>query len=420
VLCAPCSMCHADHDWQIRWRYVSDDFQSGPLWMPSDLFGGLDLARRPLELHVDGLPLRHFTGQARDTYLRAIPVDVLVSLSMAHPTPPLTTRLASLKRLLLESRHLLTFHYRDRGQGTYFTFAGNERFPAFKELSLKSYDWNHDVSTFRQHWDFSRLRSLELSSVPLFNFLSSVPASELADLHTLRVEDFSAHLPDQRREASRRLSGLVKNHVRALRTFEATCNIDEFRIDAIIKHATSLRHLRLNDHIGFGEDDRYCPTLAIEDVRLLAECCGRLQTLELDLDARTTNVTAFLRNICVFPALHTLTLHVPSAIDTTADADSDTQDGEANQQVAQRMFDFLMREKAPKASHSNEEQPSAVWQSVTINLGGWRTVMIRRLSEAWQQRNRMGIFAEQCFVWRRDEEGQMKMEELAAVEAQAE
>jgi hypothetical protein len=379
--------------------------------MPSDVLSGLDLDRAKIELHIDGLPLRHFEGTLRDTYIRAIPADLLVSLRMAHPTPPLTTRLASLKQLLLRSRRLLAFHYRDRGQGTYFAFAPDERFPAFRELSLKSYDWRHDGAAARRHWDFSRLESLELISVPIFNFLSAVPLADLSGIQTLRVEDFSAHLPDRRQAATRRLHLLVKDHIRALYGFEATCHTSLFQIDALLAHASTLGSLRLNDHVGFAEDDRLCPTLQVTDVEKLAKHCTKLHTLELDLDTRQTDVTAFLRAISAFPRLDTITLHVPTGGDPNVTVNPTQRD--ANLWGANDLFDRLeyLRRTAGSDRH---------WKSVTINLGGWRPVMIRRLSERWLQLNRFGIFAEQCFRWTRAPDGSVSMEQLATTEAHAE
>jgi hypothetical protein len=401
--------------------------------MPSDVFSGLDLQSSPIDLHVEGLPLRHFEGQARDTYTRAIPAHSLVSLRMAYPTPPLTTRLSCLKNLLLQSHRLQSFYYRDRGQGTYFTFASNERFPAFRKLTLRSYDWNHDAAAVRRHWDFSQLRSLELTSVPLFNFLSSVPPAMLSGLRVLRVEDFSAHLPDRRREASRKLHALVKNHINELRLLQASCHLSEFPIDALLAHASTLANLRLNDFSGFADDDlQRCPTIPVEDVQRLAEHCKRLHTLELDLDTRHTDVKRFRKAICAFSALDTLVLHVPTAVnvpanelmddaltiynplnlmsatstrpDHTATAESQR---DANAIAARAIFQELLREKDD-------------WHSITVNLGGWRPVMIRRMGDAWQQLNSMGVYAEQCFVWRRGDNGrEMVMEELSSVEAQA-
>jgi len=378
-----------------RWRYEDGEFCYGPFWMPSDVLSAHQHRRPAPELHVDGLPLRHFEGAAADTYIRGIPTDLLVSLKMAHPAHPLTTRLGSLKELLLRCRRLETFHHEDCGQGTQFAFGPGERLPAFTDLMLRHYDWRHSRESVAAHWDLSRLRSLRLVSVPIFNFLSSVRFSDLAGLHTLHADDFSAHLPtDRRQDAARALHVLVRDHVAALRVLSATLHTRLFPVvDALAPHAATLEALRLRDHVGFGDDDRRCPTLALADVRALARRLTRLASLELDMDLAAADpadgVAPFLDALAAFPALHTLALHVQTRLRPHgryapgADPDRD---------AALATFAALVRRRPPGAP---------AWRRVTVNVGGWKKVMVRRLAEAWRAQNRRGFFAERCFVLER-------------------
>ena len=339
-------------------------------------------------LYVQDLPLRDFTGPDRDTYLRAIPADFLVSLKLTSPAPPLSTRLDSLKRLVLQSRRLETFHYEDKGQGTRFSFAGDERLPAFKELALKSYDWAHSSEEVKRHWDFSRLESLQLISVPIYNFLSSVHPGELAGLKELTCEDWSAHLHDKRTEATLALYLLVKRHIRALRTLSITCHTQQFDLDAILAHGPTLQELSFRDHVGFRDDDRRCPTLRPSDIVHLARHLPYVHTLELDMDARRCNPSDFLRALCTFPNLHTLTLHVQTVLRPL----DEVQPGyDRDLAAASQTFGFLLHWR-------QEYSGSRGFRRVVINVGGWRPVMVRRLGQAWRRQNSMGIFAERCFV----------------------
>jgi hypothetical protein len=362
--------------------------------MPADVLDPQHPGFANIQLHVEDLPLRNFDARQQNCYLRAIPTRLLVSLKLGTPTPPLATRLQSLKKLVLDARRLETFNYQDRGQGTHFTFSGTERLPPFKHLSLKSYDWTHDSEEVESHWDFSRIHSLSLLSLPVFNFLSSVSFPDFSNLQHLHVEDFSAHLPDRRREATQKLHGLIKNHIRALRSLEITCHINYFPIDALLTHAPTLETLKIRDHVGFAEDDRRCPTLWVEDLRLLCRRMVVLKTLELDMDTTKTEPTLFLEALSSFPRLHTLTLHVQTVLHSQemvppgSDRDMD---------VAMGYFDSLMRKRTASA------RPADVvpWHSIIINVGGWRKVMLRRLGEAWRRQNARGIFAERCFVLER-------------------
>ncbi|ORY67459.1 F-box domain-containing protein [Pseudomassariella vexata] len=380
----------------VRWRYTTVEFRSGRLWMPADIFSLQNVRLNRTKLHVEGLPLRDFTGQLQDTYLNAIPTNMLVSLKMASPAPPLTTRLDSLKKLLLQSGRIETFHYDDRGQGTRFTFADNERLPAFRELALRSYDWNHSATDVQAHWDFTRIRILQLVDVPMLEFLVSVPFEDLLDLQALHCEDFSAHLPDRRLEATRGLYFLVRR-IRALRTLKLTCHTQHFPVDAILSHARTLQVLRFRDHVGFGEDDRRCPTMWVDDLALLSRSLVNLHTLEIDMDVTLCEPPLFLRALCAFPRLRTLTLHIQTVLRVLefvhpgADQDYD---------AAMRIFGALVRGKH-----------GAPWRCITINVGGWKRNMVRRLGEAWREWNEMGIYAERCFVLEKGVGGELLVRE---------
>ncbi|KAF6840686.1 F-box domain-containing protein-like protein [Colletotrichum plurivorum] len=393
----------------VRWRYVDAEFRTGRLWLPSDVLNPQQTRFNDTKLFVEDLPLREFEGQLRDTYVRAIPTDLLVSLKLASPAPPLTTRLNSLKQLLLLSRRLETFHYEDKGQGTNFKFSHGERMPPLRDLVLKSYDWNHSKEETLAYWDFTRLESLDLISVPVFNFLSSVDFTHLTGLRRLHCEDYSAHLVDKRQEATGGMYLLVANNIRALQTLSITCHIQLFPLDGILRHGSSLEVLRFRDHVGFAEEDRRCPTLWAEDISTLAIGLPYVNTLELDMDVALCDPSEFLRAICNFRSLHTLTLHVQTVLHALEvvhpgmDRDYD---------AALRTFQFLLREK-------QQANPNLPWKRITINVGGWRKVMVRRFSAAWRRQNENGVYAERCFVLERNEFGQLIYREEMSVEGRS-
>lgn len=386
-----------------RWHFEDEELQTDGVWLPADL---LDAGQtQSTRLSIENLPLHEFHPNAVDSYAKAIPTNLLVSLKLAYPTPPLTTRLGSLKHLLLAATRLEVLYYQDRGQGTQFRFNPGERFPPFRELTLKSYDWHHGAEEVEQHWDFSRLRSLELISMPTFNFLDSVCFSDLEDLHTLHVEDWSAHLLDRRMEATQKLYSLVKNHVRELESLEITCHVAHFPVDAIIKHQSSLRRLKLRDHAGFSEDDRTCPVLNLSDLARLADNLTNIHTLEIDMNSQTQHAEAFIQILSRFPKLDTLTLHTQTTLQhletISAGADPDYR-------AAIHWFSLLLRYRS---HHVNPGCCS--WKKITLNVGGWKRVMVRRVSLRWRLLGEMGIHAERCFVLEKQTEQYGVREEMA-------
>ncbi|KAH6651744.1 F-box domain-containing protein [Truncatella angustata] len=386
----------------VRWTYIGAGFCSGDFWLPADVLSPRHIQLNKTKLYIDDLPLRNFTSNQQDVYFKSIPSNVLTSLKLASPAPPLTNRLESLKQLLLRSRNLETFFYQDRGQGTHFTFSEDETLPSFKELVLRSYDWGHTETEVEDHWDFSSIRLLRLIDVPIFEFLRSVPFEDLTDLHTLQCDDFSAHLAaDRRQEATRGLYCLVKK-IRSLRDLEFTCHTQHFPLDALFHHGKSLHHLRIRDHVGFSDEDRRCPTIWPADLAALSQKMVKLETLELDMDTAYCDPPLFLEAICNFPRLHTLTLHVQTVLRALEVVHPDV---DRDYEAAMRNFRALVRGKM-----------GVSWRSITINVGGWKQHMVRRLSEAWRTQNAQGVYAERCFVLKRSAAGEITLREEMSFE----
>ncbi|KAI1080489.1 hypothetical protein F5B20DRAFT_570319 [Whalleya microplaca] len=386
----------------FKWLFVKSDFQHGLLPVSSDIISPRHIQADKTELYIVDLRSRDFYGDQYDTYLQGIPACCLVSLKMASPTSLLKDHLDPLKRLVLRARHMHTFQYDDRGQGNRFSFIGNERLPAFEDLTLRSYDWDHSADMVQKHWDFSKIRCLKLIDVPMFPFLTSISFSDLRGLQTLHIEDFSAHLPDKRQEATRSLYDLTRQ-IRALHMLAIICHTNLFPVDGLLQHAASLRALSFRDYVGFDDEERRCPTIAAEDLAQLSRTLTYLHTLELDFDALCCDTATFMRVLCEFPHLETLTLHtqtvlrpleeVPAGIDRDYEAAMDT-------------FETLVRGKKGTS-----------WRSITINVGGWRRNMVRRVGAAWRELNRRGVYAERCFVMERGAEGRMVVKEEMVVES---
>ncbi|KAK0390689.1 hypothetical protein NLU13_0192 [Sarocladium strictum] len=403
----------------IRWNYTSSpDLKTPTCWLLQDALDLRNLRSRDITLQIFDLPLQDFTASSDPSILtRTIPAPLMTTLTLGHPRPPLTYKVGPLKMLLLQAAQLKVFHYEDRGQGTRFRFDRDDgRMPAVEDLMLRSYDWDHGMEEVRRHWDFSKLRSLQLLQVPIYNFLSSIDPSHLRDLHTLRVEDFSAHLPDKRREATRALSDLVAGHITSLEVLDLVCHVSLFSIEALLGHRLTLRELRLRDHTGFGEEEHAVPTVSGEDLARLAREMPLLHTLELDMDVTQCNAREFLSAACRFGSLHTLTVHVQTLLRPLDAIQAGT---DRDFEAAMATFRFLLdeRDRVSKLP-TYAKNTFTPWRRITINVGGWRRVMVRRVSSAWRERNEHGIFAERCFVLERSAlHGQLGVREEIGVES---
>lgn len=374
--------------------------------MPSDILDYSQIGRNGTQIYIENLPLGGVQHDFDESYFNATLTRHLVSLKLLNPNPPLTTRPDSLKRLIMQSPCLQTLHYQDLGIGTSFKFQGEERVPPITDLALKSYNWEHSPEEVAKHWDFSRIRSLKLINIPVSNFLNSVYLPDFALLRTLKVEDYGGHLQDMRPSATRRLYDLIKHHINALETLDITCHTQIFGLDAIREHRDSLRTLRFRDHVGFEEEDKRCPTLGLEDLAILSAELTFVHTLELDMDITLCKPCDFLEAVCSFPRLDTLTLHVQTRLRANDRVDLRT---DRDYDAALETFNSLI--------HLREEQrPGLPWRRITINVGGWRRVMVRRMGYGWKRQNARGVYAERCFVLERNERGRHGVREEAASE----
>lgn len=383
-----------------RWRYMGSQRHPGCLSRPSHILSLEHIKANNIKLFIEDLPIIKFDDDFHDVYLQAFPANHIASLKMTSPLSPLTSRLECVKRLLLEAHHIETFHYSDRGQGQQFLFEANERLPAFEDLMLRSYDWNHSIEDVRGHWDFSRLRHLTLIDVPLFQFLSSVPYTELHHLRTLHCEDFSTHLLDRRLEATDGLYELV-NQIQSLCNLKVTCHTNLFPVHGLLRHADSLRVLSFRDYVGFEDEGRPCPTMWDKHLALLSRKLVGLQALELDMDVALCESSLFLRALCNFARLDTLVLHTQTVLRPLEDGEYPINE-DWDYDAALQTFSTLV--------HDKQGTP---WRNIVITVGGWKPAMARRMSEVWREWHKIGVYAERCFVLERNTEtGEITIQEV--------
>ncbi|KAG5982121.1 hypothetical protein E4U55_002268 [Claviceps digitariae] len=386
----------------VTLHYVQDDDQqTSGLWSLSDILDFGQLNRHKTKISIRNLPLGGSQQDLSPSLLDPVLTKHLVSLQLAKSIPPLTTKVDTLKRLLVQCPSLDTLEYEDLGRGTSFTFSAGECLPPVSNLVLKSYDWAHSADEVERHWNMSELRSLALDSVPVSNFLRSVSLGDLRHLTCLRVHDSLASSLDRQEDATQGLYHLVKNYIDALQILDMTCHTRLFPIDAITKHGASLREVHFRDHTGFRHDDDKCPTLSPKDIAALGRSLPFVNTLELDMDAGLCSPPEFLQALSTFPLLQHLTLHVQTLL-RSSETDDPTRDRDYESAI--QTFSFLLRQR-------DRTNPDVPWRHMTINVGGWRRVMLRRVGSEWRSKNARGIFAERCFVLERDDAGQYNLQE---------
>lgn len=354
-----------------------------------------------VKLHVQDVPLRECSSASKDL-LASIPANALVSLKLAYPIPPLSATLDSLRGLLTRCTALETFHYHERGQGTFLRLTENQRLPAFRHLMLESYDWQHSKDAVAKYWNLANLKSLRLASVPVYRFLQSINTADLANLTYLQLDDAYARLDsEESEEGTVLMHNLILHHIHALEFLEVTCHQRLFGIDAILKHAASLTSLRLRDHVGF-DTGRVCPTLSVLDITAIGNKMHALRSLELDMDCPASEQAFFLSAVAKLPRLQRLTLHIQTAVEPPGIDDEGNQqlplvEGDVDLQGAHGLLHALLW------AIRCETPPGHVFalQQLVINVGGWKPTTARRIGSTWRALNEQAVFAERRFVFDR-------------------
>lgn len=228
---------------------------------------------------------------------------------------------------------------------------------------------------------------------------------------------------------------LIREHIRSLAHLDITCNLRQFPIQAIIRHRDSLQYLRFRDRIGFEEDDDVlCPTLPVCDLSAIASALTHLRTLELDMDTDHCDPAEFLHTIGEFGNLRELTIHTQAVASSascsshspwfsyTADKEIDevTSNAAAHDSamcMALGLLKQLTRRQAKNSIAAGQHDTTPLLRKVTVNIGGWKPVLLRRVASSWRRRNRRGIFAERCLVLERAPfQSSFSMTELVASE----
>ncbi|KAM7216632.1 hypothetical protein V8F06_007947 [Rhypophila decipiens] len=368
-------------------RYICPRYNR---WVPSDINSLTAHDPAKIKIHIEGLPLGALDGKHADLYRSVIPSQSLVSLetTVQHTTAVCAAEphLPSLKGLLLASKSLEVFRYRDSEKTpTRFYFDQGERLPAFKEITLRSYDWTHGTEEAASHWDFSKIRSLELVSVSAFNFFSSVSCrlGDFANLHTLRVDDSGIRSNgDGSREQSQEVAAsiihsLIRDNIHALHSLHLTVDIASFPIDALLRHSGTLKQLIFRHHQAFSTttDDRL---LSVNSLGRLARSMTRLESLEIDLNVFHPSLAKFLGQMWKFKRLRNLTLN---SVKTVA-GHALFPDGGDGKKCAEEMILNLLRRRGRgrKGRKTGPTPAAATWETVVMikevggggGGGGWQ------------------------------------------------
>ncbi|KAI8966364.1 hypothetical protein F5Y11DRAFT_153697 [Daldinia sp. FL1419] len=386
----------------LRWRCIENQYLRSPepyISTPSDILSTYHLEINRTRIHVEKLPLDDLYSEI---FIRGIPASNMASLDIIDTH--LASAIDQLRRLLLRSPLVDNLNYNGLGQGVYFKFNEGERLPPFEGILLRSYDWVHTAEDVRKHWDFSRLRRLTLIDVPLYRFLTSVSPEQLERIREIHCADFSTHTSmedadwgtvytDRREDATRLLHSLIGG-IRALDKINITCYTELFPIDAILRHANSLKHLGFRDYLGFEDETKRYPTLSIGDLTELSTKLVHLEFLEIGMDPLEVDPRKFLHTLCNFPRLKDLTLHtqtvwLPDFVMPNYEVHVD-RDGCATMDTLR----FLVRGK--------QNKQESTWRTVVINIGGWKPISLR-IFPPRPHRNRFGACPQRCFEMKRDD-----------------
>ncbi|KAK4215835.1 hypothetical protein QBC37DRAFT_114833 [Rhypophila decipiens] len=384
----------------LRWSFICNTGPRYNRWVPSDINSLTAHEPAKIKIHIEGLPLGALDGKHADLYRSVIPSQSLVSLetTVQHPTAVCAAEphLPSLKELLLASKSLEVFRYRDNEKTpTRFYFDQGERLPAFKELTLRSYDWTHGVEEAALHWDFSKIRSLELVSVSAFNFFSSVSCrlGDFANLHTLRVDDSGIiqhhHRSngDESREQSQEaaaasiIHSLIRDHIHALHSLHLTVDIASFPIDALLRHSGTLKRLIFRHHHQAFSTTTTADHLLLSVTSLgrLARSMTRLESLEIDINVFHPSLGKFQGQMWKLKRLRNLTLI--TCIKTVA-GHAQFPDGDDEICAEERILDILRRSRGRRmrSRKTGPLLPVATWETVVVinevggggGGGGWQ------------------------------------------------
>ncbi|KAF4617096.1 hypothetical protein G7Y89_g15052 [Cudoniella acicularis] len=266
-----------------------------------------------------------------DRISRISALDLDAFFAFIRCVPPSTFVDSQVNKLLIDAKNLKYLKL-STPNSSFFHAAG--RLPPIEELHLLRHSWLYTADDFREVWDFSKLRCLEIGRVNLVSFLSTVAAEELQNLRELRIwfaADYGTVCQPLDFEQSQvtTLLGNLFNHTRLLEVLEIPCTVQEIQVTGISANK-KLRVLKLRD---FSEFDRRStpqqlgvshrnlsrplivprpqsehsdgintfPVLTIGNLELLQKSCSLITELDLGYDCQTEVKVRSL--VCALPLI---------------------------------------------------------------------------------------------------------------------
>ncbi|KAF4621871.1 hypothetical protein G7Y89_g14474 [Cudoniella acicularis] len=242
---------------------------------------------------------------------RSIPMESLVSAKLREHTDCLPRRLSRFRRinivglfkeaLRLESFHLIVQYNPIR---TDEVLPGSV--PAAKELVLPFW-LQYSPKTL----DLSKMESLSTDfRYGTSRLLRALPAQPVSQLKALKLV---ARIGDWPQLGFREQLGGMIEAIDALEVFHLRCDLHAFNLEWLIKHCNSLRELVLGQlHKMYStEICKGVMGFSIGCIQDLQQYFPKLETLALDLGAKTSYIQTFPKALSQFPALRDLTIRVP-------------------------------------------------------------------------------------------------------------
>ncbi|KAG4437950.1 hypothetical protein IFR05_006574 [Cadophora sp. M221] len=201
-------------------------------------------------------------------------------------------------------------------------------FPPRRILILEHYDWQHTKEEVKAMWDFSRLESLSLHFVDIYNVLKTLTMSKLQLLKTLAIKKCLFLVDDD----GDKFHGLITDLIVALP------NLEEFLL-----HDSWVNSINIPVFFGYHSkitrlellDTRDGEQMTADDSAHLVRACPDLRSLKTNLDPERHDVQRFLKTVAEFLKMNSMWLEVykrqPTPLSASEEMDVDLTDEDDDQ-----------------------------------------------------------------------------------------
>ncbi|KAK5998990.1 hypothetical protein PT974_01375 [Cladobotryum mycophilum] len=292
----------------VTWRVCT--LTKPPGYKPSTLLNVDRMIADDTKLHFERMRLDELNDGTirRPFYLEGINPRLIESLKIeADLTRPMPV-MRDLADFLYGATQMVEFSLGNLMNKIVVGYTTAECRRSLVSLRLEDSDWT-DPEEHIQEWSVGTpILELKLFSINLYRFLVTINQANFSKLNSLTIDN-DASVDYERQQGLQLLHSIIKTRACNLKKLSLIVDIHKFPVDAILRHADSLKTVDFRYPQRFDYDESL-PDISLGTLKEMQSKLTLLENLELDIVVDDQVPVEFLRILARFPNMQTISLKI--------------------------------------------------------------------------------------------------------------